>query len=399
MASRSILRWPGIALALLGSAAVFVLGDEPWLAPAVLLLWLGSLWLAAAEAPPVAPPTPATGFTRDTMAELIEHSGTPLLLTERHRVTIANQAAREVLGVHILGQDVRVALRHPDAIALADEPGATSAVVSGLVRRRDVWRISRQPMDDTSAVIELVDRTAEADIGRAHTDFVANASHELRTPLSSIIGYVETLLDDPDDPALRARFLGTVSREAKRLQGLVDDLLSLSRIEAEQHDLPNERVALAPLVRRAARDGAGPERSPRLEFALADAFVQGDAQQLEQVVRNVIDNALKYGADSGRVRVSLTAEGSAAVLSVSDEGDGIPPEHLPHLTRRFYRVDPGRSRASGGTGLGLALVKHIVERHRGRLDIVSARGAGTTVNIRLPLVPEATLSHDTVTQV
>jgi two-component system phosphate regulon sensor histidine kinase PhoR len=400
MSAHRSLPWSGIALAVIGTGALLLLAGEPWLALAVLLLWLASLWLAVAEPPPVAPPARTPGFTRDTMAELIEHSGTPLMLTERDRVTIANQAAREVLGQHIIGQDVRVALRHPKAIELANSQGQAHAEITGLARRRDVWRVSRQPLDQTHAVIELIDRTAQADIGRAHTDFVANASHELRTPLASIIGYVETLIDEPGDPSMSAKFLGTVLREAKRLQGLVDDLMSLSRIEAEEHDLPAERIALAPLVQRAARDAAGAERAERLDLALDDAFVQGDTQQLEQLVRNVVDNALKYGAEGGRVSVSLTSGDSRqAVLSVTDEGDGISQDHLPHLTRRFYRVDAGRSRASGGTGLGLALVKHIVERHRGRLDIASAPGAGTTVTVRLPVADGSDDSHDTVTQV
>jgi two-component system phosphate regulon sensor histidine kinase PhoR len=394
------LPWSGVALAVLGAGALFVVGDQPWLALAVMLLWLGSLWLSIAEPPPIAEGERTPGFTRDTMAELIEHSGTPLLLTEGNRVSIANQAAREVLGPHIMGQDVRVALRHPAAIELADRSGPGLAIVNGLARRRDVWRISRQPLDESYAIIELTDRTAEADVGRAHTDFVANASHELRTPLASIIGYVETLVDEPDDAPMRAKFLGTVLREAKRLQRLVDDLLSLSRIEAEEHDLPSERIDLAPLVERAARDAAGPDRVGRLTFELRPAPVHGDALQLEQVVRNIVDNALKYGAENGLVHISVTSDGHRlAVLEVSDEGDGISLDHLPHLTRRFYRVDAGRSRASGGTGLGLALVKHIVERHRGRLDIASASGAGTTVTVRLPDASQASaLSHDTVTQ-
>lgn len=401
MDPRRTLPWSGIGLAVLACAALALLGGQPWLAFAVLLLWLGSLWLATDKPPPVGEPVRSHGFTRDTMAELIEHSGTPLMLTERNRVTIANQVAREILGAHVLGQDLRVALRHPEAIALAERDGPASTLVENLARRRDAWLITRQPLGEDYAVIELIDQSAEADVGRAHTDFVANASHELRTPLASIIGYVETLIDEPPDPSLSARFHATILREAKRLQQLVDDLLSLSRIEAGEHDLPSERIDLAPLVERAARDGAGPDRVTRVETDLDNCVVRGDTQQLEQLVRNVVDNALKYGADDGVVRVSLKpGDAHTVTLAIKDEGDGIPIDHLPHLTRRFYRVDAGRSRASGGTGLGLALVKHIVERHRGRLDIASEAGSGTTVSVRLPLASEAASdSHDTVTQV
>ncbi|ANY20588.1 Phosphate regulon sensor protein PhoR [Tsuneonella dongtanensis] len=389
MEPRRNLPWLGIALAVLGAIGLLILGEQPWLALAVLLLWVGSLWLAIAEPPPVQPANGGPRFSRDTMGELIEHSGTPLLLTEKGRIVIANQAAREVLGAHIVDQDVRVALRHPDAIALAQLDRAETRTVKGLARRHDIWRVSRQPLGDGMAVIELINRTAEADISRSHTDFVANASHELRTPLASIIGYAETLAEENGgaDPAMREKFLGTILRESKRLKGLVDDLMSLSRIEAEKHDQPSERIDLKPLVDRAARDAAGAERITRVELELEDGLVvRGDQQQLEQLVRNLVDNALKYGAEDRPVHVTLVhGQGDNARFTVRDEGDGIAPEHLPHLTRRFYRTDPGRSRASGGTGLGLAIVKHIVERHRGRLDIDSKVGTGTTVEVRIPL--------------
>ncbi|NJO13910.1 MAG: two-component sensor histidine kinase, partial [Rhizobiales bacterium] len=163
--------------------------------------------------------------------------------------------------------------------------------------------------------------------------------------------------------------------------------MSLSRVEAEKHDLPTERIDLATLVERAARDAAGSHRMERIRLELQTRpFVLGDRQQLEQVVRNLVDNALKYGAPETLVTVSLDlAQSDHARIAVSDKGEGIAADQLPHLTRRFYRTDPGRSRASGGTGLGLAIVKHIVERHRGRLDISSELGIGTRVVVRIPL--------------
>ena len=167
--------------------------------------------------------------------------------------------------------------------------------------------------------------------------------------------------------------------------------MSLSRIEAEKHEIPTERIDFSALVERAARDAAGSERGNRLAFAIAPGLaVEGDAQQLEQLVRNLVDNALKYGDPGEAVEVSASeAQGGEAVLTVADRGEGIAPEHLPHLTRRFYRTDPGRSRASGGTGLGLAIVKHVVERHRGKLDIASRRGEGTVVTVRLAAAADA----------
>lgn len=357
-------------------------------------VWILSFWL-------VNPPPPearesaqeSLNITRSGMRDLIEHSGLPLLLVDRNRIVIANAHAREAIGKHILGQDARVALRHPAAVDLLSRPEGGSITVQGLTGPRSNWQMTRQKIDERYSLIELINRTSEADVSRAHTDFVANASHELRTPLASIIGYMETLEDEGEDidPKQAAKFYSTVLREARRLQTLVDDLMSLSRVEAEKHDTPREPLALAPLVQQASRDGAGHERFDRVQFDIADASLQvrGDHRQLEQLVRNLVDNALKYGGESEPVEVVLRrGERDMAVLTVRDHGEGIGPEHLPHLTRRFYRTDPGRSRAQGGTGLGLAICKHIVERHRGRLDIESRLGDGTTVTVRLPLVLE-----------
>ncbi|MGB3378097.1 MAG: ATP-binding protein [Allopontixanthobacter sediminis] len=335
---------------------------------------------------------PKSPFSQATITQLIEHSATPLLMTELNRVAIANEAARKVLGSHIVGQDVRVAFRHPEAIALMmqDRPG--SALIQNLARRKDIWQMNRQIMDDRFAVVELLNQTSEAQVSRAHTDFVANASHELRTPLASIIGYVETLSDEEAavPPATRKKFLTTILSEANRLQGLVSDLMSLSRVEAEKYDEPEEKIELRKLVETATRDAAGEARMGRIDAQLPnDVTVLGDARQLEQLVRNLVDNALKYGDADKNVTVSLLNDDNGdAKLTVQDRGDGIDPEHIPHLTRRFYRTDPGRSRASGGTGLGLAIVKHIVERHRGRLDISSEVGQGTLVTVRIPAFRE-----------
>ena len=280
-------------------------------------------------------------------------------------------------------------LRQPKAIKLLNKEKSGQAIVRGLVRRQDIWKINRQTLDDDLAVIELINQTAEADISRAHTDFVANASHELRTPLAAIIGYVETLQESPQDLAqpTAGKFLNTIEKEAQRMQALISDLMSLSRVEAGKHDLPETVLELQPIVERAARDAAGPDRAERLDLNLTEnPAIRGDQQQIEQVIRNLVDNALKYGNEGSPVRVDLDlSQNGEARVSVNDQGEGIAPDQVPHLTRRFYRTDPGRSRASGGTGLGLAIVKHIVERHTGRLDIESQLGVGTTVTIRLPV--------------
>ncbi len=404
----------GISLAAVTFVALLLLGTEVVIAIAVLTVWVGSL-LVAAGRPPEPPQTKVKQrLSLDSIRDLIENSSTPLVITERSTIAIANRAARKMLGPHVIGQDARVALRQPEAISLLNENRQGEAIVRGLVRRGDIWQINRQRLDDRLAMLEFINQTAEADISRAHTDFVANASHELRTPLAAILGYVETLQEGDEglDTSTARKFLGIIEREAQRLHALVSDLMSLSRVEAEKHDLPTERIDLASLVERAARDAAGPARLDRLMLDItAEPVVLGDLQQVEQVVRNLVDNALKYGAPDTPVNVVLDlAQGDLARIAVADQGEGIAPEQIPHLTRRFYRTDPGRSRASGGTGLGLAIVKHIVERHRGRLDITSELGKGTRVVVRIPLAepdpradiaplePEETTEPQTETQ-
>ena len=384
--------WTGIALAVLTAVGLLVSGFGPLVVFGVLVVWIGTLWIATPPPPPPGrAPEDGMKLTHDGMRNLLENSGLPLLLVDRRRILIANKGARKVLGGHILAQDVRIAFRHPAAIELLDREENGSVTIPGLTGARSIWQLNRYLVDDRYSMIELINRTAEADISRAHTDFVANASHELRTPLASIIGYCETLTDEGGEdvpPETRQRFLGTVLREAKRLQNLVDDLMSLSRVEAEKHEQPSERFGLAAIVSQSARDAAGSERLKKVELDVAegDLEILGDRQQMEQLVRNLVDNALKYGDRDQPITVSLEpGPRKDAILRVRDRGEGIAAEHLPHLTRRFYRTDPGRSRAAGGTGLGLAIVKHIVERHRGQLDISSVEGEGTTVTVSIPL--------------
>jgi two-component system phosphate regulon sensor histidine kinase PhoR len=380
--------WTGLLLAVGGAIVMLVGGASFWLIVLILLAWVGSLSLHRPEPEEIRARPDSVQLTRKSMGDLIEGFSLPLMLLDGNRVVIANSAARDVLGNHIVDEDARLALRHPQAIALLDRQRGGSVTIQGLTTPRSIWHVTRHAIDERHWMVELHNRTAEADISRAHTDFVANASHELRTPLASIIGYVETLTDeDAIDPAMAKKFLDTVLREARRLQALVSDLMSLSRIEAEKHDLPSAGIDLAKLVPKAANEAGAPQDKPRIKLAMPEREVpvRGDLLQLEQLVRNLVDNSLIYGAHSEPVEIALEVEEDRAVLTVADRGEGIDPDHIPYLTRRFYRTDPGRSRGAGGTGLGLAIVKHIVERHRGRLDIASTRGLGTTVTVRLPL--------------
>jgi two-component system phosphate regulon sensor histidine kinase PhoR len=233
-------------------------------------------------------------------------------------------------------------------------------------------------------------------------DFVANASHELRTPLAALSGFIETLQGPArDDAGARERFLAIMGAQARRMARLIDDLLSLSRIELNAHRRPDTPIDLVPIVRLVA-DGLETLARDRgvavhVEAATSPLMVLGDRDELLRVFENLVENALKYGAAGKRVDIALslgqTAEGEPeARVAVRDYGPGIAPEHLPRLTERFYRVDVTESRAQGGTGLGLALVKHILNRHRGRLSIDSTPGQGATFTIHLPITAPAELS-------
>lgn len=390
MPAKRPLPYNAIALALIGGLGILLAESSAWLALGVVVVWLCSLWLTLPEPEIPVEKVDLAGVSRDAIHEAIEPIGLPLLLLQGSRIVEANQAARTALGNHVRDQDARIALRHPDAMRLIDAADGTSVAIPGFTGTRTLWQLTRRNIDDKRWLIELADRSSETDVSRSHTDFVANASHELRTPLASIIGYAETLKDDGAglDSETRLRFTGVIEREAQRMLSLVEDLMTLSHVEAEKHDRPNEALDLGQLASRVVAEVSSLKGKERVELAVAEPGLQvlGDAGQLEQLLRNLIDNALKYGGDTTAVSVAVTrANNGGTQLSVLDRGPGIAPEHLPHLTRRFYRTDPGRSRASGGTGLGLAIVKHIVERHRGELDITSTLGKGTKVNVTIPL--------------
>ena len=381
----------GLTLAIAAGGDPVVLGAGGLLGVGLtLVMLLGRKWSdeepdAPAALRPASPPEPR-------VEDLLGAVDDPLLLVEGRQVVSANAAAIATLGEHMVGEDVRLAIRHPAAAELLTRDGAVagSVEVIGLGAPDRHWTLSVQPLGPGTRLVRLSDRTATRATERIRVDFVANASHELRTPLASLIGFIETLEDanGPDDAAIRQRFLGIMAGEARRMQRLVDDLISLSRIEADKHRAPADAVSLGALARETADTLRGDRAGKsRIELDIQDGLpaVAGDRAQLSQLLHNLVGNALKYGDPAKPVRVALARGGRSMIrLAVTDESEGIPPQHLPRLTERFYRVDPGRSRAVGGTGLGLAIVKHIVERHRGRLDIASTQGVGTTVTVLLP---------------
>jgi two-component system phosphate regulon sensor histidine kinase PhoR len=383
-----------LAVAVLAALASYLLNGDAQAALLVAVAGIAAVLIAASGSEEPASPAPAATPVRDEppVAEAMEAIAEPVLVIAANRVLSANHAARALLGQHIIGEDVRLAIRHPAAAErllnpTEVTPGASIHLV-GLGTRDQRWEMRVRDVG-RQRIVHLIDRTGSYTAERMRVDFVANASHELRTPLAALLGYVETLRDDPDtEPAMRDRFLRIMFDEARRMQRLIDDLISLSRIEADKYRKPEQSIDLNALVEEVRVELAG-GGSPRIADLVMDVSevpeIRGDRVQLSQLLHNVIGNAMKYGRESTPVTVKLKPGNDGMVqLSVQDEGEGIPPEHIPRLTERFYRVDSGRSRSLGGTGLGLAIVKHVVERHRGRLDIASTVGKGTTVTILLP---------------
>ena len=317
----------------------------------------------------------------------------PALVVERERVAAANAPARALLGERIVGRDIRFVLRHPEALEVILPGVGGEREISSLGGRDQPWTILVRPLPDGVQLVRLVDRSAAHSAERMRVDFVANASHELRTPLTTMIGYAETLAEEgPIEEGLRAHFGETIHGEARRMLRIVEDLMSLSRIEADRFVAPHERLALDELARIAAENSGLLARRTgctiKLELAPAGP-IAGDFGQLLQLTDNLVGNALRYGC-GGRnplVTIRTSMDAGRAVLRVIDEGDGIPPDHLTRVTERFYRVDAARSRDSGGTGLGLSIVKHIAERHRAILEIRSVVGQGTEVVVAFPLLP------------
>jgi two-component system phosphate regulon sensor histidine kinase PhoR len=337
---------------------------------------------------------------------ILERLPDPLIVLGSDRVLQrANAAARAAFG-----DDVQAVLRHPQLRAAIDRALAAGAGTAPQIAElrvpvpvpREVQAMVvplDRPLSGGAGVLAVLsDRTRERAVERTRADFVANASHELRTPLASLIGFIETLRGPAaDDPPAQARFLEIMAEQAERMNRLIDDLLSLSRIEITEHQAPAEIVDIEELTGRilAGFEIRIRQKNTSLEYWPEPGLphILGDTDQLEQVVQNLVDNALKYGRDGGSVRVKIAPAPRGGkyparrglVLSVADDGPGIPREHLPRLTERFYRVDAGRSRAVGGTGLGLAIVKHIVNRHRGTLLIESEAGRGATFLVWLPV--------------
>jgi two-component system phosphate regulon sensor histidine kinase PhoR len=342
-------------------------------------------------------------------AKLIEAIPLPAILIDAEsRVEFANPPARQLLPGLRHGELLVLALRSPDVNdavrRVADGAEAETALWSERAPIERLFQVDVAPIatdhgDVVAMLLTLRDLTEARRVERMRADFIANASHELRTPLASLLGFIETLQGSAQaDAKARSKFLEIMREQGRRMARLIDDLLSLSRIEQKQHVRPETEVDLAQVVRHVVDTLAPLAHDMGVELVLdvdTPVIVIGERDELLRVAENLIENAIKYGASGNEaqkpvVEISVARKGKDGSLIVRDHGRGIAPEHLPRLTERFYRVDPGQSRAKNGTGLGLAIVKHILARHRGRLSISSRLSEGSVFTAYAPLAPSET---------
>lgn len=341
-------------------------------------------------------------------AGILESLADPVILLDpRGRILDCNLAARELLGGEPVGTELAKALNSPEiaetlaAVRAGDACQRTEVFIPFPVSRSyelHIWELPEETAGkEVWAILVLHDVTAAKKTEQMRADFVSNVSHELRSPLSSLLGFIETLRGPArDDAEARARFLEIMEAEAKRMTRLINDLLTLSKVETEEHIRPEGTVDVVDLLTQVANILSVRAKERGMTIAVESKGdhpqVLGDADELTQVFQNLVANAITYGSEGTPIRTVVRPEAvvpgtGAAGLSIAviNQGEGIPPEDINRLTERFYRVDKGRSRSMGGTGLGLAIVKHIVNRHRGHLSIESILGKDTTFTVHLPL--------------
>jgi two-component system phosphate regulon sensor histidine kinase PhoR len=397
--------WP-VALGVVLGAAMMAL--NAWAALGLLLaMCVGALAMRLATPKPLSPEQqvrhvvdPGRAILPPLARAVIEQLPAPVMLLDGvQRVVFANDSMQAVVGPGVERKHVSAVLRNPFVIEAIGQTAATGESRAGEfslpvpIERFYQAYTARVSVDPPVVALLLHDVTAIRRSEQMRADFVANASHELRTPLAAVSGFIDTLRGHArNDEEARERFLEIMSVEAARMRRLIDDLLSLTRIELNEHVRPETKVQLEGIVRQAVQAleplAVGDGISVKVVCGAESAgTIIGDRDELVQLFQNLIHNAIKYGRPGGRVLVTLgRSENSREVfVAVRDDGEGIPQTAVARLTERFYRVDVKRSREKGGTGLGLAIVKHIVSRHQGRLVIESKQGEGSVFTVFLPL--------------
>jgi two-component system phosphate regulon sensor histidine kinase PhoR len=316
------------------------------------------------------------------------------------RVIFCNEAFRRAVGIGTFppeGRPVIEVIRHSDVLTLirqvlAGAETARSEMVVGSVRTR-YYAVTVAPVRSggviAGAVVVLHDISELRRLERARRDFVANVSHEFKTPLTAIQGFTETLLAGAmEDSRHSTRFLEIIHDNSARLDRLTDDLLKLSRIEAGNLELEfrpvSVRQMIQPCLDTTHIKADAKQLSLEADYDPDLPPVTGDLRSLQEILQNLLDNAVQYSTSGGHIMVKAVAQGEEIVLSVTDNGVGIPKAEQERIFERFYRVDPARSRELGGTGLGLSIAKHLAEAHGGRIQVESELGRGSTFSVFLP---------------
>ena len=421
-AKKPILLFFAVALALLLAVTshAFGTGVAAAITAAAAIGGAFGFWIKAGKQVETTPRAHATdaGQALLEISDLIEVLDAPaFVLDDGGNVTAHNRLVRELYPQIATTKPLSHVSRNPELLraveeAFTERKARSIQIVDRITQGRRLFasvsplKIAGQSSKEISEqgrpylLVQVRDLTEQDRLAQMRSDFIANASHELRTPLASMKGFIETLRGAArEDAGARERFLGIMDAQAARMTRILDDLLSLSRVEMRAHLAPEGDVELGSVLTTVVQ-GLAPlaheaKISLKLEPAIESFHTRGDRDQLEQVIQNLVQNAIKYGREGGKVDISARrvsrkgSTGERIYVTVADDGVGIAEQHLPRLTERFYRVDSARSRERGGTGLGLAIVKHILNRHRGELEISSKLGVGSTFTVVLDALPNA----------
>ena len=331
-----------------------------------------------------------------------------IIADNKGTILSVNDAAVRFLGQNLVGQNIVDVVIHDDIARIfplvAEARNSQEMVYKSTDTVSTEFALRLKPLDDNMIALLFLDMTLQRNLENVRRDFVANVSHELRSPLTSLSGFIETMINgDVTDEAMQLRFLNIMDEESKRMTRLIDDLLSLSRVEVYEHIIPEDDVSVLAMINAVCDTLAGKAKSRNIQIAVRDnrpdqtktPRILGSYDELTEVFVNLVENAIKYGYEESPIVIELTEPmPSQLQIDVINQGEGIAKQHLSRITERFYRVDKARSRQIGGTGLGLAIVKHILNRHRGSMSVASVPCESTTFTVTLPLLKSVSTFYE-----
>ena len=323
-----------------------------------------------------------------------------IIADNKGTILSVNDAAVRFLGQNLVGQNIVDVVIHDDIARIfalvAEALNSQEMVYKSTDTVSTEFALRLKPLDDNMIALLFLDMTLQRNLENVRRDFVANVSHELHSPLTSLSGFIEIMINgDVTDEAMQLRFLNIMDEESKRMTRLIDDLLSLSRVEVYEHIIPEDDVSVLAMINAVCDTLAGKAKSRNIQIVVRDnrpdqtktPRILGSYDELTEVFVNLVENAIKYGYEELPIVIELTEPmPSQLQIDVINQGEGIAKQHLSRITERFYRVDKARSRQIGGTGLGLAIVKHILNRHRGSMSVASVPGESTIFKVTLPLL-------------